>query len=42
MAADALAVVAALGMRRYVFVGHSMGGKVAQLAASTRPSGLTA
>src|SRR5580692_10217084 len=33
---------AALGLRRYVLVGHSMGGKVAQLAASRRPEGLAA
>ena len=40
LADDALAVIAALGIRRYVLVGHSMGGKVAQLAASRLPSGL--
>jgi pimeloyl-ACP methyl ester carboxylesterase len=42
LADDALAVVAGLGVSRYVLVGHSMGGKVAQLAASRRPDGLAA
>ena len=42
LADDALAVIAGLGLRRYVLVGHSMGGKVAQLAASRRPEGLAA
>ena len=40
LADDALAVIAGLGLGRYVLVGHSMGGKVAQLAASRRPEGL--
>ena len=40
LAADAAAVIAALKLRRYVLVGHSMGGKVAQLMASGRPAGL--
>ena len=42
LADDALAVIAGLGISRYVLVGHSMGGKVAQLAASRRPEGLAA
>jgi predicted alpha/beta-hydrolase family hydrolase len=33
--------VKALGIKQYVLVGHSMGGKVAQLAASRRPEGLS-
>jgi pimeloyl-ACP methyl ester carboxylesterase/predicted SnoaL-like aldol condensation-catalyzing enzyme len=40
LAADAEGVSEALGLRRYVLVGHSMGGKVAQLMASRRPEGL--
>jgi 3-oxoadipate enol-lactonase len=34
-------VIDALKLRRYVIVGHSMGGKTAQLLASRRPAGLT-
>ena len=40
LADDAEGVIAALGLQRYVLVGHSMGGKVAQLIASRRPAGL--
>ena len=40
MADDAAGVIHALDLRRYVLVGHSMGGKVAQLLASRRPKGL--
>ena len=40
LAADAEGVIAALKLERYVFIGHSMGGKVAQLMASRQPAGL--
>ncbi|MEW1776659.1 alpha/beta hydrolase [Streptomyces sp. NPDC086777] len=40
LADDTLAVVADAGVTDYVLVGHSMGGKVAQLVAATRPVGL--
>jgi pimeloyl-ACP methyl ester carboxylesterase len=40
LAADAEGVIAALNLQRYVLVGHSMGGKVAQLMASRQPVGL--
>lgn len=39
-AEDTLGVVEALGLGRYILVGHSMGGKVAQLLASQQPDGL--
>ncbi len=42
LADDASMLISTLGLRRYVLVGHSMGGKVAQLLASQRPSGLEA
>ena len=40
LADDALALVDALHLESYLLVGHSMGGKAAQLAASRRPRGL--
>ena len=42
LADDASMLIRTLGLRRYVLVGHSMGGKVAQLLASQRPVGLEA
>jgi pimeloyl-ACP methyl ester carboxylesterase len=40
LALDAKHIVDALRLRRYLLVGHSMGGKVAQFMASQRPPGL--
>ncbi|MGQ4516569.1 alpha/beta fold hydrolase [Streptomyces sp. DW26H14] len=40
LASDLLAVVAGLALDRFVLVGHSMGGKVCQLAAARQPRGL--
>lgn len=40
LAHDALAVIEALELERYILVGHSMGGKAAQLVASRAPKGL--
>lgn len=40
MADDVQAVIETLDLERYILVGHSMGGKVAQLLASRRPRGL--
>jgi pimeloyl-ACP methyl ester carboxylesterase len=37
---DAQGVIEALNLKNYVLVGHSMGGKVAQLLASRQPDGL--
>ena len=39
-ASDVQAVIAKLGLTGFVLVGHSMGGKIAQLVASRHPSGL--
>ena len=40
LADDVEGVIAALKLKSYVLVGHSMGGKTAQLLASRRPQGL--
>jgi 3-oxoadipate enol-lactonase len=40
LADDVIDTVEALGIGRYVVVGHSMGGKVAQVLAGRRPHGL--
>jgi pimeloyl-ACP methyl ester carboxylesterase len=40
LAQDTRDVIAYAGLTDYVLVGHSMGGKVAQLVAATRPAGL--
>lgn len=40
MADDVEAVAHALGLQDYALVGHSMGGKVAQIVAARRPTGL--
>jgi 3-oxoadipate enol-lactonase len=40
LANDAQGVIRALELQRYMIVGHSMGGKTAQLLASRRPAGL--
>jgi pimeloyl-ACP methyl ester carboxylesterase len=37
---DVAGLIDALDVRKYILVGHSMGGKVAQLLASRRPEGL--
>ncbi|WP_455923619.1 alpha/beta hydrolase [Pseudomonas putida] len=39
-AADVMAIVDTLGLEHYVLIGHSMGGKIAQLIASRQPAGL--
>jgi 3-oxoadipate enol-lactonase len=40
LALDAEQIINALQLKRYVLVGHSMGGKVAQFLASRQPGGL--
>lgn len=40
LATDAEGILRALNLESYLLVGHSMGGKVAQLLASRRPAGL--
>lgn len=40
LAQDTLGVIAHAGLGDYVLIGHSMGAKVAQLVAATRPAGL--
>lgn len=40
LAADAQQVIDGLGVDRYLLVGHSMGGKVAQMVAARQPRGL--
>lgn len=40
LATDVLAVIDKLGLEEFVLLGHSMGGKVAQLVAAMQPAGL--
>src|SRR5437868_3501576 len=40
LADEAASLIEHLALKKYVLVGHSMGGKVAQLLASRRPAGL--
>jgi pimeloyl-ACP methyl ester carboxylesterase len=40
LADDVCIVISQLGLRDFVVIGHSMGGKVAQLVAARRPTGL--
>jgi pimeloyl-ACP methyl ester carboxylesterase len=39
---DVIETIAALNLTRYAIVGHSMGGKIAQLVAARKPEGLAA
>jgi pimeloyl-ACP methyl ester carboxylesterase len=39
-AADVTALIGKLGLSHFILVGHSMGGKIAQMVASERPKGL--
>jgi pimeloyl-ACP methyl ester carboxylesterase len=41
LASDVKEVVKVLGLKRYVLVGHSMGGKIAEFIASERPAKLS-
>lgn len=40
LANEAASLIQQLGLKKYVLIGHSMGGKVAQLLASRHPAGL--
>lgn len=40
LADEALSLIQTLGIKRYVLVGHSLGGKISQLIASRNPEGL--
>lgn len=40
LADDVAGAIAALGLKKYILVGHSMGGKTAQVLAARRPEGL--
>lgn len=42
LAGDAAALIGTLDLKRYVLVGHSMGGETAQFLAAQRPRGLEA